>query len=189
MKNKTLGIIAIILLVILVVSLYLFSVRTIPIPDLGEEPTVEEEAIKGTVYLNAKLVEDETGKSVIQITATPDGEDPLLLSALSIKGVVMSDSNDLSTIEEVFVLTPDKELDNWVFWDKTAYSDSKGGIVIELNGYSLSEELYALEGEVILATIPLNTTPLEQVFTFKLDSEFTEFFGEDAQEEFIVKAK
>jgi hypothetical protein len=189
MKNKTLGVVAIILLVILAVSLYLFSIKTIPLPELGEEPQVEEEAVKGTIYLSAKLIEDETGKSAIQITAMPEGETPFLLSAFSIKGVVISDSGGLSTVEEVFILTPGEELNNWVFWDKTAYSDTKGGVVVELNGYHQSEELYTLEGEVVLATIPLDTNPVQQVFTFELDSEFTEFFGEDAKEEFMIKAK
>lgn len=189
MKNKTLGVIAIILLGILAVSLYFFSTKTVPLPELEEEPVVKEEMVKGTIYLSAKLVEDETGKSVIQITAMPDGNGPLLLSALSVKGVVLSNDGDLSAIEEVFVLTPGDEINNWVFWDKTAYSDAKGGVVVELNGYSQTEELYQLEEEIVLATIPLTTTPTQQVFTFELNSEFTEFFGEDAKNEFIIIAK
>ena len=190
MKTKALAAIAVILLVVLALILYFSSTRTIPPIPTVEEPTVEEEMVKGTIYLVARLTEDETGKSVIQITAMPDNEGPFLLSALSIKGVVMSDGDNLSTIEEVFVLTPNKELtDNkWVFIDKAAYSDTKGGVVVELNGYHHAEELYPLMGEVVLATIPLTTTP-QQVFTFELDSEFTEFFGEDAKEEFMIKAK
>ena len=191
MKTKALAIIAVILLTVLALILYFSSTRTrLPIPTV-EEPTVEEEAVKGTIYLSAKLADDGTGKSVIQITATPDNEGPFLLSALSIKGVVISDGDNLSTIEEVFVLTPDKELtDNkWVFIDKAAYSDTKGGVVVELNGYHHSEEMYPLMGEVVLATIPLSTTPSQQMFTFELDSKFTEFFGEDTKEEFMIKAK
>jgi hypothetical protein len=189
MKNKTLGVIAIVLLAILAVSLYLYSIKTVPSPDIGEKPQVEEEMVKGTIYLGAKLAEDDAGKSIIQITAMPDSEDPFLLSALSIKGVVMSDNGDLSTLEETFVLTPGKEIEDWLFVDDTAYPDSKGGVVIELNGLHQAEELYPLEGEIILATIPLTTTPTQQVFTFELDSEFTEFFGEDAKNEFIIIAK
>lgn len=191
MKTKALATIAVILLIVLALILYLSSTRTrLPIPSV-EEPTIEEEMVKGIVYLSAKLIEDETGKSIIQITATPEDEGPFLLSALSIKGVIVSDNSDLSETEEVFVLTPDKELtDNkWVFIDKAAYSDTMGGIVVELNGYHHAEELYPLVGEVVLATIPLSTTPSQQMFTFELDSKFTEFFGEDAKEEFMIKAK
>lgn len=190
-NNKTLGIIAIILLAILAVSLYLFSIRTAPVPDIGEKPVIEEEIVKETIYLEATLIEDETGKSLIQISAIPEKDGPHLLSALSIKGVVTSNSGDLSAIEETFVLTPDKGLtdNNWVFIDDTAYSDTKGGVVVELNGYHHSEELYPLEGKVVLATIPLATTPLEQMLTLELDSEFTEFFGVDAIEMFVIKVK
>lgn len=189
MKTRLLAFIAVILLIIFVLILYFSSAETgLPIPTV-EEPTIEEEVTKGTIYLGAKLVKDDTGTSVIQITAMHDSESPLLLSALSIKGVVMSDDNDLSVADEVFVLTPAEELENWLFVDDTAYSDSRGGVVVELNGLHQSEELYPLDGDVVLATIPLTTSPAQQVFTLKLDNEFTEFFGEDAKEEFIIEAK
>ena len=195
MKTKTLALIAVVLLFVLGAILYFSSARTRLSNPVTKESEVEEKVVKGTIYLQAKLAKDETGKSIIQITATPDSESPLLLSALSIKGIVVSDSNDLSTLDDTFVLTPGKEIENWLFLDESAYPDSKvypdprGGIVILLNAAVQSEELYPLEKELVLATIPLNATPTQQELTLELDSEFTEFFGMDAKNEFMIKAK
>ena len=184
MENKKITYLFMLLggLVLVGLLFYLLSSQTSkiipPSPEVEEEVTSDE--VKGAVIVSALLSTDETDNDTIEIALQAKDANPVLLSAVGVRGFI---SGADFTNETALTITKNVVLsDNgWQYQISSAEVQSDGRILVELSANHRGDELYTLSSTTILATIPLTQDYPAGSLNFELDTESTVFAGDDVE--------
>jgi hypothetical protein len=143
----------------------------------GEE--IQEEEAKGAVEITSRIISDESGKEAIEIALQPKDTNPVLLSAIGVRGYVTG--GDFAN-ESALTVTKNDNLSesNWQYQITNA-EVQENGLLIEISANHRGDELFTLDSKVILATIPLSQDYQPSSLTLGLDTDSTIFAGEDVE--------
>lgn len=156
---------------------YLLSIkRVIQLPPPPEEEVVVDE-IKGSVLVTSNF-NPET--KAVEVLIAPGDENSILLTAFALRGFISSDEGFASETTLNLVPNPDLTENNWNYLTKNTEVDEMGKLIIEVEATHRGEEVYTLEGETVIASIPVNGTYSGNLKT-TLDEEVTVFLGKDVE--------
>jgi hypothetical protein len=143
--------------------------------------------------VSAKVVNNLTTKnSYITISLKPYGQKEVLLSAFALKASVSTEDNSQINIANNLKVSPEASLkeNSWSFPISNVSQNTDGSLEIEVSGYRLGGNLFTLDKEIVLATIPTTNSFLEgERLMITINPTLTKFLGSSATEEVPITSE